>query len=86
MFCSCHFHQLTYKPNAKAALPSQAVMPAPGTAVISSSQFNQRRGHNSPETKQQNVQFSLQHFIPALPLVGLFSLFWFFFFPLNSPL
>lgn len=79
MFCSCHFHQLTYKPNAKAAFPSQAVMPALGTAVISSSQFNQRRGHNSSETKRQNMQFSLQHFIPAILLVGFFSLFYFFF-------
>lgn len=49
-------------------------MPAPGTAVISSSQFNQRRGHNSTETKQQNVQFSLQQFIPEIPPVGFFSL------------
>lgn len=58
-------------------------MPVLGIATISSSQFNLKRGHNSTETKRQNMQFLLKHLIPAILLACL--IFWVFFFP-NSPL
>lgn len=54
-------------------------MPALGTAVISSSQFNQKTGHNSAETNQKMCRFLLKHFIPAIPLLSFFSSFYFFF-------
>lgn len=47
-------------------------MPVLGIAMISSSQFNRKRGHNSTETKRRNVQFLLKHFIPAIPLAWVF--------------
>lgn len=44
-------------------------MPVMGITMISNSQFNQKRGHNSTETMRQNVQFLLKHLVPAIPLI-----------------